>query len=487
MRPVSGAGPAAPSLEDPVVRAGSEVVGGPLGRRAAAGRSWWTPVRVLVALTFLTCGIGLVQKDWCRDNGWAAPGNYVHACYSDIPPLYFGRGLADGEVPYLGQTGERQVEYPVLTGAAMWLTARLVPSSLEPGERSLRYYDINALALAVCAAVAAAATALTHRGRPWDASLVALAPTLALAGTINWDLYAVALLSLGMLAWARSRPVAAGVLIGLAAATKFYPLFVLGPLFLLCLRAGRLREYSAALVAATCGWAAVNVPVMLADFDGWAKFYRLSEERGAGFGSVWFVLSQQGHAVPDSALNVLAGGLFAAACLGVAVLALTAPRRPRLPQLAFLVLAAFLLTNKVYSPQYVLWLLPLAALARPRWRDLLVWQAGEVVHFVGTWLLIAGYPPGKADRALGEDGYGLTVLAHVGATLWLVAVVVRDVLQPAYDPVRAGIPADRPGADDDPAHPAAVEHAAHSPGLVVDDPAGGVLDQAPDTFRLRPA
>lgn len=447
----------APSLDDPVVRLGSEVVGGPLGRHAATGRSWWTPLRVLLALTFLTSGLGLVQKDWCRANGWAAPGNYVHACYSDIPPLYFGRGLADGDVPYIGQSGDRQVEYPVLTGAVMWLTARLVPSAEsmpDAGQRSLRYFDVNALALALCAGIAVAATALTHRARPWDAALMALAPTLALAGTINWDLYAVALLSLGMLAWARSRPVAAGVLIGLAVATKFYPLFVLGPLFLLCLRARRMREFWATLVSAACSWSAVNVPVMLADFDGWARFYRLSEERGAGFGSIWFVLSQQGYAVPDSALNLVSGGLFAAACLGVAVLALAAPRRPRLPQLAFLVVAAFLLTNKVYSPQYVLWLLPLAALARPRWRDVLVWQAGEVVHYVGTWLLIAGYPPGDADRALGVDGYGVTVLAHVAGTGWLAAMVVRDVLRPAYDPVRSGTD-------------------------LVDDPAGGVLDGAP--------
>jgi uncharacterized membrane protein len=131
----------------------------------------------------------------------------------------------------------------------------------------------------------------------------------------------------------------------------------------------------------------------------------------------------------------------------------------------FLVVAAFLLTNKVYSPQYLLWLLPLAALARPRWRDFLLWQAGEVVHFVGIWMLIAGYPPGDADRALGENGYGATVLAHVAGTLWLCAMVVRDIRRPEHDPVRT----ERDGTP------------------VADDPAGGVLDGAPDAFVLRRA
>jgi uncharacterized membrane protein len=450
----------APTRDDAVVRLGSEVIGGPLGRRARTDlHRWWTPLRVMLALVFVVSGLGMVQKQHCRAEGWTVPGQYTHACYSDIPPLYFARGLAQGDVPYIGQTPDHRVEYPVLTGVVMWITAKLVPPSDDPTPRSRWYFDLNAIAIALCAAVVVWATARLAGRRPWDAALFAGAPLLALTGTINWDMYAVALLSVGMLFWARSRPLAAGVLIGLAVAAKFYPLFILGPLFVLCLRAGRLREFWPVLGGAAGAWLLVNVPVMMADFDGWARFYTLSRERGEGFSSIWFVLSQQGHAVPAAALNTVAGALFVAACAAIAMLTLTAERRPRLPQVAFLVVAAFLLTNKVYSPQYVLWLLPLAALARPRWRDLLIWQAAEVTHFLGIWLLIAGYPPGDANRALGVDGYGVTVLAHIAATLWLVAVVVRDILRPELDPVRAD------GSD---------------------DPAGGPLDHAPDAIHLRP-
>ena len=448
-----------PSRDDPVVRMGSEVIGGPMGRHADVGHGrsgWWTPLRVLLVLVFVTSGLGLVQKQHCREEGFTAPGHFFHGCYSDIPPLYFGRGLADGDVPYIGQTDDRRVEYPVLTGAVMWVTAKLVPDDGGPASRSRWYFDINALALALCAAVAVFATMRLAGRRPWDAAMVALAPGLLLAGTINWDLYAVALLALGMLAWARRRPVAAGVLIGLATAAKFYPLFALGPLFILCWRAGKLREFRATLLAAGIAWLAVNVPVMVAGFQGWAKFYTLSRERLEGFSSVWFVLDQAGHGVPDKLLNPLAGGLFVLSCIGIAVLGLIAPRRPRLPQLVFLTVAAFLLTNKVYSPQYVLWLIPLAALARPRWRDFLIWQATEVLHFFGIWLLLAGYPPGTPNRALDGEAYGVTVALHIAGTLWLCGFVVRDILLPELDPVRAG---------------------------GVDDPAGGVLDGAPDRPR----
>jgi uncharacterized membrane protein len=452
----------APTRDDDVVRLGSEVIGGPLGRHALIGsHRWWTPMRVLLVMVFVVSGIGIISKQHCRADGWSAPGQYTHGCYSDIPPLYFARGLSDGDVPYIGQAKDKQVEYPVLTGLAMWATAQFVPSGDDAGERARWYFDINAIALALCAGVAVAATALTARRRPWDAALLAGAPMLALTATINWDLYAVALLALGMLAWSRERPLAAGVLIGLGAAAKFYPLFILGPLLVLCWRARKMREFYVALGGAVVAWLVVNVPVMLADFDGWSRFYVLSRDRGVGFSSIWFVLSQQGHAVPESQLNTVAGGLFALACVAIAVLALRAPRRPRLAQVCLLVVAAFLLTNKVYSPQYVLWLIPLAALARPRWRDLLIWQAGEALHFVGIWMLIAGYPPGNANHALGDNGYDVTVLAHIAGTLWLVAMVVRDILRPEHDPVRLD------GSD---------------------DPGGGVLDHAPDAVRtLAPA
>jgi uncharacterized membrane protein len=142
----------------------------------------------------------------------------------------------------------------------------------------------------------------------------------------------------------------------------------------------------------------------------------------------------------------LATGSFALCCLGIGVLSIVAPRMPRLPQLAFLVIAAFLLTNKVYSPQYVLWLLPLAALARPRWRDIAIWQAGEVLHYLTVWLYLASLS--DTERGMPDDLYWLVTTVRLACTAYLAAIVVRDVLRPECDPVRAS---------------------------GVDDPAGGVL------------
>jgi uncharacterized membrane protein len=244
------------------------------------------------------------------------------------------------------------------------------------------------------------------------------------------------------------------VLIGLATAAKFYPFLLLGPLFVLCWRAGKWREFGIALLGAVGAWLAVNLPVMLLAPDGWAKFYRFSQERGVDFGSAFLVISQRMsiQITPETA-NAYAMIAMLLVCGGITALALTAPRRPRFAQLAFLIVAAFILTNKVYSPQYVLWLVPLAALARPRWRDFLIWQACEVVYYLGIWLYLAYTTSGEAHKGLPPEGYHVAIMAHLLGTLYLCVIVVRDIFMPERDMVR------RAGDD---------------------DPSGGVLDGAED-------
>ncbi|MFJ3494973.1 glycosyltransferase family 87 protein [Streptomyces sp. NPDC086091] len=451
-----------PTRDDEVAAAGSELIGGPLGQRALTGTSWLSPVRVVVLVAIGMFVLGLVQKAPCYNGGWffGAVSQYTHACYSDIPHLYQGRGFADGLVPYFDRLpGDMQyLEYPVLTGVFMEVASWLTPGSGSVQHQGQWYWMVNAGMLMACAAVIAVCVTRTHARRPWDGLLVALAPAFALTATINWDLLAVALTAAAMLMWSRSRPLAFGVLLGLATAAKLYPVFLLGPLFVLCWRAGKWRDFGTALGGAVFAWLLVNLPVMLFAFEGWSKFYTFSQERGVDFGSFWLILAQNSSdPLTTDSVNTLAALLVLACALGIAVLALTAPRRPRFAQLAFLIVAAFILTNKVYSPQYVLWLVPLAALARPKWRDFLIWQACEVAYFLGIWLYLAYTTSGDAHKGLPTDGYHWAIGVHLLGTLYLCVVVVRDILFPERDVVR------RAGDD---------------------DPSGGVLDRAEDVFVL---
>ncbi|MCX5154014.1 MULTISPECIES: glycosyltransferase family 87 protein [unclassified Streptomyces] len=455
--------PVLPTQQDEVAAAGSELIGGPLGRHARLGGHWLTPVRVVVLVALGMFALGMAQKLPCYDWAWfrGAGSQYTHACYSDIPHLYVVRGFADGLVPYWDRlTGDMEyLEYPVLTGLFMQVASWLTPGSGSMQHREQMYWMVNAGMLMVCAAIIAVCVARTHRRRPWDALLLALAPAFALTATINWDLLALALTAVAMLLWSRGRTVLFGVFIGLATAAKLYPVLLLGVLFVLCLRAGKWRAFAGALLGTVGAWLVVNLPVMIFAWDGWTKFYTFSQERPIDFGSVWLLISQRsGNPLEDA--NTYATGLTLLLCGGIALLTLTAPRRPRFAQLAFLVVAAFILANKVYSPQYVLWLVPLAALARPRWRDFLIWQAGEVVYFLGIWFYLAYTSSGDKHQGLPVEGYQVAIAAHLLATLYLCAVVVRDILLPERDVVR------RDGSD---------------------DPSGGVLDRAEDVFVLSDA
>ncbi|MEW1719692.1 glycosyltransferase 87 family protein [Streptomyces sp. NPDC093109] len=450
-----------PTRRDEVAAAGSELIGGPIGRWAWIGSSRLTPVHVVALVAIGMFALGMVQKMPCYNWAWfrGASSQYTHACYSDIPHLYLGRGFADNLVPYFDRiSGDMQyLEYPVLTGLFMEAASWLTPGG-SMQYREQMYWMVNAGMLMICAVVIAVCVTRTHRRRPWDGLLVALAPAFALTATINWDLLAVALTAAAMLMWARGRALAFGILIGLATAAKLYPVLLLGPLFLLCWRAGKFREYGTALLATAGAWLAVNLPIMLLAPEGWKRFYVFSRERGIDFGSFWLIITQRtGTSIDVGVVNTYATLLMLLACAGLLVLTLTAPRRPRFAQLAFLVVAAFILTNKVYSPQYVLWLIPLAALARPRWRDFLIWQACEVLYYLGIWMYLAYTTSGDAHKGLPAEGYQLAIALHLAGTLYLCALVVRDILMPERDGVRAD------GSD---------------------DPSGGILDGAEDRFVL---
>ena len=63
-------------------------------------------------------------------------------------------------------------------------------------------------------------------------------------------------------------------------------------------------------------WLAANVPIMLARFEGWARFYTFSSERGADFGSPWLVARDAlGVDPPIDQLNLWAAGVLRSCCV----------------------------------------------------------------------------------------------------------------------------------------------------------------------------
>jgi uncharacterized membrane protein len=453
-----------PSRSDVLLRNFTEVIGGPLGSRSAPGivsPGIFTVERVLILLTVLAALTGILVKGYCRVNGWETPTQFYATCYSDFPELFRNRGLAERTFPILGEGS--QFEYPALTALIAGVTAWLVPGSGISDARMLAYFDINVALLAAVTVVTVLATARTTRRRPWDSAMVALAPGIVLAGTINWDMWAVAMLALGMYFFSRQRLVLAGVFIGLGTATKFYPLLVLAAILLLALRTGQFRPLLVTAGAAFASWLAANLPFALANPAGWIYFFQFSADRDAGYSSAWFAYNLvagrlRWTELSPAAVDILSPVLFLLICGAIAAVALTAPRRPRIAQLAFLIVAAFILTGKVYSPQFVVWLIPLLALARPRWRDFLVWQGVEGLHWAAVWMYLGQVTSaGSSQHNLDMPYYVLAVAAHMAAVGYLMLRVTWDIYKPEYDPIRR-------------------HH--------LDDPHGGPFAGAPDWFRM---
>src|SRR4029453_3421115 len=175
----------------------------------------------------------------------------------------------------------------------------------------------------------------------------------------------------GLYAWAKRRPFLAGVLLGAGGAAKLWPLFILGPLLVLALRARRVREWAFAFGGAALAWVAANAPVFLLYRESWDRFFDLNTTRPVDWGTFWYIgryldtkwnTGAPGDQGPFQwlsdhipFLNTLTYGLFLLSCAAIAVLCLLAPRRPRLAQVAFLVVAAFLIFTNGLSHRNGLW------------------------------------------------------------------------------------------------------------------------------------
>ncbi|MET8152362.1 glycosyltransferase family 87 protein [Actinoplanes sp. NPDC049668] len=458
-----------PAESDGFVRGLSQAIGGPLGdhavRPGARPGRFWNAQRIILALTCLMLAFSWVQKSPCQDGDWQKNVQYTRFCYTDVLALYYAEGLNEGKVPYK----DHPVEYPVVTGyfmGALGLPVHALGQKYPEINQGKWFYNANALVLSALAVASVAMILALRRRRPWDAAIFALSPILLVTATVNWDFLAIFLAMFGLYAWARRWPVLAGILLGLGGAAKLWPLFILGPLVVLGLRSKRLPQALFAVGSAIAVWVAVNLPVAVFYRSSWDRFFQLNHDRPIDWGTLWYigryldtkwntgVAGDQGpfqwlsDHVP--VLNYLTYGLTLTACAAIGVLCLLAPRRPRVSQVVFLVVAAFLIFSKVWSQQYVLWLLPLIVLARPRWGAILAWSVAEIGYFTAFYaeLLGAGGKP-----VIPEGTFVLASSLRLITVAVLCGLVIREIWRPELDPVRR---------------------------TYADDPDGGVFDGAPD-------
>jgi len=373
-----------------------------------------------------TLAVGLAIKAPCASGNWRDGRQYKHYCYSDIVPLLGTEQLTGGRLPYVDAcapgTGECD-EYPVLTMYAMRVAAWM--SNGLAG-----FFYANALLLAIAAFVIAVCLYLMVGPR---ALYFALAPTLLIYGFVNWDLLAVAFATAATLAYLNRRDVWSGILLGLGVAAKLYPVLLVVPFV-----AGRFKdkEPDRGIHLAWAGagaWLAVNLPFAVAAPKSWWEFFRFNLQRPADWDSLWFIghhrLTGDLYSQQSGAIGVASTVLFAVACVVVWRL-----RRRVSPDFArwtfgFPILVLFLVSNKVYSPQYGLWLLPWFALALPDLRLFALFEASDVAVFLTRFSWFGRY------SGIGGLPIGAFELAVVIRFLVLVVCVVAWIRRPEPAPV----------------------------------------------------
>lgn len=362
-------------------------------------------------LSKVTCageaGTNLATRDWC---------------YTDLRSLYEARGFDRDAVPYdtrfvVREPGDASVlEYPPGTGFGAWAVALATDTAGE-------FIDLNALTLAIAAFITLwqLDVALRRVGRPPTRLLrFAASPTLMVLGMQNWDLWSLAPVAAGLAAAAGRRPRVAAAWFGLAAGFKWWPAILVVPL-LVGPWADRRRPWMPGVIAAAVWWL-VQLPALLVDASGWWASIAFHLEREPNRASPIGVIANVGDALVPSPfwdgsfvtvttaltfLTLIAGSLYVGSRL----------RRSTIEpaEATFALVCLFLVTSKVVSVQFLLWLLPLAALARIAYAPFL---AADVLNVAVWWI----WSP------VGDDpvpAFWVSLAVAFGRTLLLVGVLAH--------------------------------------------------------------
>ena len=365
----------------------------------------------LVVVFLATLILSLLLKLPCARHAWGG-FEYHSWCYNDIMALYGLRHFDQHAFPYLTTNLEYPVGIGLLAGLAGWLAQNL--SS---------FFGLTSIVL-IFSGLVSLWCLKELSSEPSRLIRFVVAPTLILYAFLNWDLVPVALLLLGLVAYQRQRDGWAGFWLGLGAATKVFPgLLVPG---LLVDRYLRKRYFSWSLLfGAVVGFVGLNLPIVLTNPSGWWYPWQFQANRFPNFETIWFIIYHQfGKAEASSfwwtiyprLTSSLSLGLFGVG-LSCLLVAEWRARRVRPWVVAFITLVIFLLTAKIFSPQYLLWLLPFFVLLPFSNRQFL---AFEVVD-LATWAAIAHYLP-WANSLQGTPALALLELAVVvryGMLVWL--------------------------------------------------------------------
>lgn len=370
--------------------------------------------------------LGMFIKSACAPFMWGSSvETFTNLCYSDVGPLYYGRGLVDQLIPYFEVADQtRHVEYPVLTGLQMWIANSL--AHLSEQNTAILFVYITWLMNLAMIAFAVMIFAKIRKPNSEATWWFAFSPAIFFVLAINWDALPVLAIVCALFYWQRDRSFATGAMIAIGTAAKLFPALLLPAVILDALRK---RNYVAAFaVTFSTGffWVFINLPVYLNANEGWWEFYNFSKSRGIDFGSIYLAIRN----LFDVEISTSLANTIGLASVAIAFLfAVFYHRKLSAAETFLLLLGVFLLFNKVYSPQYWLWLTPVFAFVLQSRTQWIVWNAAQMIYFVGIWRYLLFLQDAGAEGAVNETIYSAILLVQWFTTLIMIVVVIRKAIK----------------------------------------------------------
>ncbi len=273
-----------------------------------------------------------------------------HIGYSDILG-FFEKASLPG-LPYI----DKPIEYPVITGLVIQLAGAL-------GKTKIGYYLASSLMLGLAAFITTLLLVkLTPKNQEKNLYIYWIfAPSFLFFSIYNWDIIAVLFSLAAFLAMKKDKDLLAAFFLALGFASKFYPVIYFLPLILKLWKNHRFKKIGGVIGIFLVTAGVINLPFILANFDGWSFFYHLNQLRGPNLDSMWGIVSLLFRKLTVSEINITSLVCF---ITGAWLLTKRLKDFGTL-ELSFGLTLLFLIFNKVFSPQYILWLLPFFVILNP--------------------------------------------------------------------------------------------------------------------------
>lgn len=268
--------------------------------------------------------------------------------YSDTTGYALTKGQKNVFLPGMPYI-DKPLEYPVIMGMTIYLASRF-----GLGFYLFSHYIIFLLCALISTKYLYKLATLLNTKKKYLFIFWALAPSMLWFVYFNWDIIAVTFSILALYYYKEKKDILATIFLSLGFATKMYPILFLFPL----LMHRKFASWIKLGITFVLTFIAVNIYFMINNFQTWSFIYGFHSLREPNIDSIWAVIMNFLPGLSIQSVNLITLLLFASIYLYINIKF----RKKDFIFLSFLSLMLFLITNKVFSPQFTIWLLPFFAL-----------------------------------------------------------------------------------------------------------------------------